>query len=90
MRSLHGRLRAALQAELDAQLAPKLKANDDDFLPGPDYICERGYKWDAMKSRLSDGAARRPEILSDRYLWPGASDGIRTHDLLFTKQLLYP
>ena len=38
---------AALQAELDAQLARKLKANDDDFLPGPDYIRERGYKVDA-------------------------------------------
>lgn len=35
---------AELQARLDAQLQRKLKANGDAFLPGNDYIQQRGYK----------------------------------------------
>ncbi|MDB6072397.1 MAG: sulfatase [Verrucomicrobiaceae bacterium] len=35
---------AGLQAKLDEQLQRKLKANGDAFLPGNDYIQQRGYK----------------------------------------------
>ena len=38
---------AELQARLDAQLQRKLKANGDAFLPGNDYITQRGYKVNA-------------------------------------------
>ena len=38
---------AALQAELDAQLTRKLKANGDAFLTGAEYIRQRGYIVDA-------------------------------------------
>ncbi len=38
---------AALQAELHALLEKKLKANGDAFLPGADYIKQRGYPVDA-------------------------------------------
>ena len=37
---------AKLQAELDAQLQRKLKANGDDFLPGSKYLSQWGYKVD--------------------------------------------
>ncbi|MCX6956037.1 MAG: sulfatase [Verrucomicrobia bacterium] len=37
---------AALQAELDAWLQRKLKANDDAFLRGPEYIAKWGYTVD--------------------------------------------
>ena len=45
-------------------------------------------KW--MKDRQASRSKARG--LGDRTGWrlAGASDGIRTHDLLFTKQLLYP
>jgi arylsulfatase A-like enzyme len=35
---------ASLQAQLDEQLQRKLKANHDEFLPGEQYIQQRGYK----------------------------------------------
>jgi arylsulfatase A-like enzyme len=35
---------AVLQSELDSRLQQKLKANGDTFLPGPDYIAQRGYR----------------------------------------------
>ena len=38
---------AALQSELDAQLARKLKANEDAFLTGPEYIEHFDYKVNA-------------------------------------------
>ena len=38
---------AALQADLDAQLTRKLKANNDAFLPGPEYIEQHNYKVNA-------------------------------------------
>ncbi len=38
---------ATLQNDLDAQLQHKLQANGDAFLPGADYIRQRGYKVDA-------------------------------------------
>ena len=34
---------SALQSDLDGQLTRKLKANGDAFLPGPEYIRQRGY-----------------------------------------------
>ena len=47
---------------------------------------------------MRDGAQRLFSVNHPQTLYPcgfqsecpGASDGIRTHDLLFTKQLLYP
>lgn len=38
---------AALQTDLDAQLSRKLKANNDAFLPGPEYIEQHNYKVNA-------------------------------------------
>lgn len=38
---------ATLQADLDAQLNRKLKANNDAFLPSAEYIRQRGYHVDA-------------------------------------------
>ena len=39
---------AALQSELDAQLQRKLKANSDEFLPGPKYIGKWGWQVSAQ------------------------------------------
>ena len=39
---------AALQSELDAQLQRKLKANGDEFLPGPKYIGKWGWQVNAQ------------------------------------------
>ena len=44
--------------------------------------------WQTQRSRVAPAAEFVAEVLDlDQ---AGASDGIRTHDLLFTKQLLYP
>ena len=61
----------------------------------PHGIERKRFEFFSWNLRLGDKAAGPAQLREKMFMniprdGPGASDGIRTHDLLFTKQLLYP
>ena len=42
---------AQIQKDMEKKLAVKLKALNDEFLPGPEYMAKWNYTWDGSDGR---------------------------------------